>query len=97
MDHSFHRKTFINSSRFGPLRIEVNQSELLENYKTFITQQAQPSKITFCQVIFWIQGGHGNYFHKRFIFGSFIISVKKNFSNQFIHFIPIPKPIVYIV
>ena len=24
MEHSFHRKTFINSSRFGPLRIEVN-------------------------------------------------------------------------
>ena len=38
MEHSFHSKTFINSSRFGPLVIEVNQSEILENYNTFITQ-----------------------------------------------------------
>ena len=38
MEHSIHRKTFIKFSRFGPLVIEVNQSEILENYNTFITQ-----------------------------------------------------------
>ena len=68
MEHSFHRKAFINSSRFGPLRIEVNQSEILENYNTFITQHAQPSKITFYQVIFWIQGAHANYFWSQAVY-----------------------------
>ena len=38
IEYSFHRKTFINFSRFGPLVIEVNQSEILENYNTLITQ-----------------------------------------------------------
>ena len=77
MEHSFHRKAFINSSRFSPLRIEVNQSEILENYNTFITQHAQPSKITFYQVIFWIQGAHANYFHKDLILAHSLFRLKK--------------------
>ena len=38
MEHSYHGKTFINFSRFGPLVIEVDHNEILENYNTFITQ-----------------------------------------------------------
>ena len=48
----------------------------------------QLSKINFWQVIFWIQGEHAIIHY----FGH-----KKKLSNQFIHFIPIPKPIVYII
>lgn len=69
MEHPFHRKTFINFSRFVPLVIEVNQSEILENYNTFITQH----DATIPNYLLPSQDGQANYFHKHIIFGSFFI------------------------
>ena len=37
----------------------------------------QPSKITFCQVIFWIQGEQANYFHKDLILAHSLFKLKK--------------------
>ena len=52
IEHSFHRKTYINSSRFCPLVIEVNQSEILKNLHFYNSTWCNHLKLPFAKLYF---------------------------------------------